>query len=203
MKITLKRVILCGGMLLSALFFLLVLVVPIHAYYGSFQYDGKWATTPLSIHQSFLAAGGSKGFHAAYLWGFSQSILSGSDAKEAASVLATAADGTLNVMTIIGLVFVIIDFLAIVGAFFLKTQKGARKLIIPFMAISIVVMFLVIVIPGSLLCQSHLAGEKAVFFGDAELGTLFILLFVAVGLFIGSLVAAGVVKDKVLVGKKD
>ena len=198
MKITLKRVILCGGMLLAAIFFLLVLVVPVNAWWGPQITEGNWT---LSTKESWLAAGSNKAFYDSFLYGFTMTI--SSTTKEAPKVLADAAQGTLRVMSIIGLVFVILDLLAITGAFFLKSQKGARGLIIPFMAVSIVVMFLVIIIPGALLCQSVTVGDKAYLVTNCDLGTLEILLFVAIGLFIGSLIAAGVVKDKVLVGKKN
>ena len=198
MKITLKRVILCGAMLLAAIFFLLVLVVKIDVSYGV-KVLGEY---PFHTKNSYLGASGSNGFHDAFYWGFVQSSIVSGDVKEAASILAKGADGTLKVMSIMGLVFVIIDILAIVGAFFLKTQKGARKLIIPFMAISIVLMFLVIVLPGALLNQTVSAMGMSASVGEGNIGPLWIVYFIAVGLFIGALVAAGVVKDKVLVGDK-
>lgn len=194
MKITLKRVILCGGMLLAAIFFLLVLVVPIQGDYGLQTSKGVWSQ---HVTSSYLAAGSNKAFYPLYLQGFTATMTSAT--SKLPNVLADAAQGTLRTMTIIGLVFVIIDLLAITGAFFVKSQKGARGLTIPFMAISIVVMFLVIVIPGALLNQSI----EGYLITNANIGTLFILLFIGVGLFVGSLIAAGVVKDKVLVGKKD
>ena len=200
MKISLKRVILCGSCFLATLFFLLVLIVPIKAFYGVELSKDVWS---LSVQDSWLHGGANATFHPAFLNAFTKQVFySTSETKQIPETLASTADGTLKTMSIIGLIIVIFDFLAVIGAFFLKTQKGARKLIIPFMAVSVVMMFLVIVIPGSLLCMTQTFEGGFVRFGDAQLGTLEILYFIGVGLFVAALVVAGVVKDKVLYEKK-
>ena len=191
MKITLKRVILCGAMLLGAIFFLLVLAFPFKHGYGA-----NSAMT-YSTNSLLDCMSGKKPFADGIAW-----IYTTTTSNPTVNGLKSTVDGNsilLQVFAVIGLILVIADFLAIIGGFFLKTNGGARKLIIPFMAITIVfnVVLLYVVL---FLTNSKFHGVQV---AQADIGPLFIFYFLGIIFFVGALIASGVTPEKVLVGKKD
>lgn len=187
MKITLKRVILCGAMLLGAIFFLIALLVPMTL---------KSNISP-SVSASMMGTVSGKPFNdflmAEYL------VVTTQGSMEGMKNYANVGNITFRVLTIMVLIFVIADLLAITGAFFLKTNGGARKLIIPFMAITIVMEFVVIVVFLGTLNPTY----KGVRLSETSLAVQFVLYLLGLICFIGALIASGVTPEKVLVGKKD
>lgn len=187
MKITLKRVILCGAMLLGAIFFLIALLVPMTL---------KSNISP-SVSASMMDTVSGKPFNGYLMAEYAVVTTQGS--MEGMKSYANVGNITFRVLTIMALIFVIADLLAITGAFFLKTNGGARKLIIPFMAITIVMEFVAIVVFLAVLNSTY----KGVRLAETNLAAQFVLYFLALIFFVGALIGSGVTPEKVLVGKKD
>ena len=192
MKITLKRIILVGGMLLAALFFLLALAV-------SFKVECRTPLlTVVETKGSIFGFMDGKQFEEIFLneiilTATSASTITG--AAEAAKVMVKVC----QVFAVIGLILVIFDFCAIIGAFFLKTNSGARKLMIPFMAITIVMEVVCLAVPLALLSATASGGT---WICKASMGPNFIFYVLGIVFFIAALIAGGVVQEKVLVGKE-
>lgn len=203
MKITLKRVLLCGICLVGSILFFVALAIPFKVQYMEGLKSGEYLK---EVSGSFLQCIGKKPFHEVFVY---------NNTVEAALVPTSAAsnpekfakiiensDNAMKVFAIIALIAIILDICATVGAFFLKDQKSARKLLIPFKAVAIVCMFLTISIPGSQLSSSIYVGGSTHHLSSPKEGGVFFLFFIGVLSFVGALIAAGVVKDKVLVGSK-
>ena len=200
MKITLKRVLLCSLCLVGSILFIVALATPFKAYYQPGLVKGEWLFT---IKASFFNGISKQPFHELFVYNRTVVNEIGTGKQTLSDIEAGAKldDNAIKVFSIIAIIAIVLDMLATIGAFFMKDQKSARKLLIPFKAFAIVMVFLSIVIPGALLVVSRGIAGQTVMGGDAQLGRIFVLYFIGVLLFVGGLVAAGVTKDKVLCGK--
>lgn len=193
MKITLRKVLLCGIALLACLFIMLAFVAPIKVTWDHFTSEGEFVA--MSTSGSLWENISSTPFHQTFV--DNGLILSLSGNSSAPEKYAQVADTTVKVCAIIGLVFFILALLATIGAFFIKAMKGARVLTIIFIALAIVVCFTVssISLGGLNLSTSGHRTETS--------GTPIFMLLAALACFIAMIVVSLVVKDKVLVGPKD
>ena len=203
MRITLKKILLVGIGLVSAIMFLMVL-----ACNAGFQYHAMGEATWHAANGSILEVmGGTDGLNPVIMLDYTTAMFSGGSAipfnDYAAGVRAVA-----GAFGYVHLVFVILSFAALIGGFFIKTVRGARKLIIPFLAISIVtglIAALVILLTFGLITNAGITQNGYTFkFGEVSGGTAPIVFWV-LGLvfFIAAIIVAGVVPEKVFVGAKE
>lgn len=202
MKITLKRVLLCSLCLVGSILFIVALATPFKAYYQPGLVKGEWLFT---IKASFFNGISKQPFHELFVYNRTVVNEIGTGKQTLSDIEAGAKldDNAIKVFSIIAIIAIVLDMLATIGAFFMKDQKSARKLLIPFKALSILAVLLTMMIPGSALSNSVYTNGQTYHICDAELGMTFGFFFFGVICFVAALISAGVVKDKVLVGKKD
>ena len=188
MRITLKKIILVGAMLLSAVFFLLAVATPITVKAAGL-FGGE-------VKASLLGCASGKPLNDVFAVSYTGSSIDGYKAW------VDGCNGTLAVFGVISLILIIFDFLAIVGGFFLPTPAAARKLIIPFMAISIVLLPIGMIVFAVLTNVTYSANGYSMTLSQSNPGIMFIMYVLGIVFFIGALIASGVVSEKVFVGKK-
>lgn len=200
MKITLKRILICGMSFLGVIFMMIAMLLPITVW----NMPGSDSATVICK---------------ASIWN-NISEFAFNDAHEVVRATAATfeshspnieqavvADNKLaHTMAIITLIVFFINLLAIVGAFFLKTNKGARKLIIPIYAVSAIFYFVATIIATGGLSYTHsVSGEMITFVGtDSSLGVVMLMIGISIVVFIAMLIVSGVVKEKEIatIGKK-
>lgn len=228
MKITLKHILLTSIALFGALMFLIGLLVPETVSFtfnskGTAAYvpplpAGEFSGSLLSVanvtKEQFVKAAllgdyKSLGLFGAVYYDIAVLVMlgqqsAGSGVYEAAYILASV----YQVLAVIGLVICIICIVAAIGAFFIPSMKGARGLTIPFFALLFIwagVMMGILALPGaSTLALNDSATYKELFqivVKRSAPGIIFMVISMIA--FVGMLIAPGVVKEKVLVGKKD
>lgn len=193
MKITLKKVLLCGLGLLTVLFIMLAFAVPFKVTYTVFPSVTRttvsasiWSTiggTPTPFYNVFLSNA---------WW-----LKATAENSGAAETTAKVGDITMQVCGIGGLVCFILGLLAVVGSFFIPRMKGARVLSIVVLAIVLVTSFVFAAIAVAAPSLS-LSGNV----NDVTGGSI-ILMLLALLSFIAMIVVPCVVKEKVLVGPKE
>ena len=193
MKITLKKVLLCGLGLLTVLLMLLAFALPIKVTYTVFGVPSAFRETMSSSIWS--AMGGTPGpFNKVFYWNAFWLATENSGPLE---TTAKVGDITMQVCAIGGLVCFILALLAVVGAFFIPRMKGARVLCIVVHAIALVTAFIfaIIAIAGLSLSINGTTTDVS--------GAPIILMLLAFLSFIAMIVVPCVVKEKVLVGPKE
>ena len=197
MKITLKKVIYVGAGLLVALFFFLSLALTLKVKYGP-------GVLSYELNASFISAVSGKPFDPVFQNTFLSTTPTAADAYK---IWLDAMNGTFAALATIGLILFILMIVALIGAFFIPSMKGARGLTIPFFALSILYYPIAIIVMGALLNVSKTSSAYGITlklaFSECNFGACLIMYVVAVLLFIGMLIGSGVVQEKVLVGKKD
>lgn len=208
MQITLKKVLFVGIGILSAVFFFLVAFMPV----------SRTITTVVPGSPSVTVTGSLMGV----LSGDSASIemvksqihladylksVSSLDAEAYARAVKAFNDAQeamvsmYKVFAVMDIVLFVMSLLALIGGFFLKTVKGSRKLGIPFLAIDIVLSLVVMIFAIVMTLSTDMA-VTGVSYSASVTGPV-IMYLLGIAMFIAALVASGVVKDIVLVGKKN
>ena len=208
MQITLKKVLFVGLGILSALFFFLVIVLPVSRTV-SVTVLGQTTTTTISGSLMGVLTGDAdsiamvksqinledylKTIESANPEALANATKAFKDAQEA---LVTV----YKVFAVLGIILFVTSLLALIGGFFMKTIRATRKLGIPFLAIDIVLSLVVMIFAIVMTASTDLLLPGA----NASVNTFGPVLMYLLGivLFIAMLVVSGVVKDKVLVGKK-
>ena len=185
MKITLKKIVYCGIALLILLAFLFVLVLPVSLNLGTAQYSGSV--------MGLLA--GDEGLIGIFRSDTLATVVSTGTGANAINDAIAVLYATFSVMGTIGVVMLIICFLATVGAFFIPSMKGARGVTIPFFAIA-VIYFTVL---GGLEIALGQVSVAVAGNGASVAAPCAISAFLAWVLFLGLLIAPGIVREKVLV----
>ena len=201
MQITLKKVLLVGILLLAAVFFFLVVCLPVSR---TVTVAGFSTTATGSLMGVLAGDKASLDMVAGQIniKDYASSIDSISGAVSAAEAYQKAVEAlqtVYKVFAVFGIILFVVTVLALIGAFFMKL-KGARVLSIIILALDIV-LFLVIMIFSVLMTVST---DMAVKGAEVSVSTPTVLMYVlGIVFFIGALIASGVVKEKVLVGKKN
>ena len=195
MKITLKRVLICGISLLALIFLMIAMLI-----------KNNVITMPGSVAAAKVASGSiwdnlSKTvFHDAYLF---RRVAAGSSNIESG---VKFDDNTAKTMAVATLIVFIVNLLAITGGFFMKSNKAARGLIIPIFSVSVLFYFIATIIVIAPMSYSKSFDGHLVKFiePDSSMGAVMMMMVIAIILFIGMLIASGVVKEKELatLGKK-
>lgn len=202
MQITLKKVLFVGIGILVAVLFFLVAVLPV-----SRSVTVAGTTTTISGSLMGVLAGDKDSLNMVAsqinIKDFANSVDSISGAVSAAEAYQTAVETLQNVykvFAVLSIVLFVINLLALIGGFFMKTIRGTRKLGIPFLAIDIVLSLVVMIFAALMTVSTDLA-IPGVSYSTSTAGPV-LMWVLGVIAFIGMLVASGVVKEKVLVGKK-
>ena len=209
MQITLKKVLFVGIGILSALFFFLVIVLPVSRTI-SITVLGQTTTTTISGSLMGVLTGDSDSIamvkSQVHLEDFLKSIESTNpealaQATKAFQDAQEALVSVYKVFAVLGIILFACSLLALIGGFFMKTIKATRKLGIPFLAIDIVLSLVVMIFAIVMTASTDMVLPGA----TASVSTAGPVLMYLLGIlfFIGALVASGVVKEKVLVGKKN
>lgn len=208
MQITLKKVLFVGLGILSALFFFLVIVLPVSRTV-SVTVLGQTTTTTISGSLMGVLTGDADSIAMVKsqinLEDYLKSIESANpealaNATKAFKDAQEALVTVYKVFAVLGIILFVTSLLALIGGFFIKTIRGTRKLGIPFLAIDIVLSLVVMIFAIVMTASTDLLVPGA----NASVNTAGPVLMYLLGivLFIAMLVVSGVVKDKVLVGKK-
>ena len=205
MQITLKKVLFVGIGILAAVFFFLVAFMPV-------------SRTVTIAGISTTATGSLMGV----LSGDAEAIamvkgqinlqdylksVSTVDAEAYARAVKAFEDAQnamvsmYKVFAVMAIVLFVVCLLALIGGFFMKTIRGTRKLGIPFLAISIVLSLVVMIFAILMTVSTDMASKLATVTVSTTGPVVMYLLGVV--FFIAMLIASGVVKEKVLVGKKN
>ena len=204
MQITLKKVLFVGIGLLSALFFFLILFMPV-----SRTASSVLGTTSVSGSLMGVLTGNSDAIAMVKsqinIEDFVKSI-SATDPEAYAKAVKAFQDAqdalvsVYKVFAVLGIVLFVLSLLALIGGFFMKTVKAARKLGIPFLAIDIALSLVVMIFAIVMTLSTDLA-IPGVTYTTSTSGPV-IMYLLGIAMFIAALVVSGVVKEKVLVGKK-
>ena len=202
MQITLKKVLFVGIGILVAVLFFLVAVLPV-----SRSVTVAGTTTTISGSLMGVLAGDKDSLNMVAsqinIKDFANSVDSISGAVSAAEAYQATVETLQNVykvFAVLSIVLFVINLLALIGGFFMKTIRGTRKLCIPFLAIDIVLSLVVMIFAFLMTVSTDLA-IPGVSYSTSTAGPV-LMWVLGVIAFIGMLVASGVVKEKVLVGKK-
>ena len=192
MKITLKKIILCGVGILAAVFFLLSYALAVKVKFGM--------GLGQEINASFLNCVNGKPFSDVWSYQYMASI-SSTKTLEGLETTVKTINGAFQILSTIALVLFIFMLLATIGAFFIPSMSGARKLMIPFFAISIAYYPIGLIVMGAFLNVSTSYEGFSMKLSETNVGANFIMYVLGILFFIGMLVASGVVKEIVFVGK--
>ena len=204
MQITLKKVLFVGIGILCALFFFLVAVMPVSRTITPIV-PGASSTTitgslmgVLAGDQDSLNMVASQINMKDYVNNI-DSISGAASAAEAYKAAVEALQTVYKVFAVLSIILFVFSLLALIGGFFMKSIRGTRKLGIPFLAIDIVLSLTVMIFAMVMVVSTDMIGT------NSTTNTVGPLLMYLLGImcFIGMLVASGVVKEKVLVGKKE
>ena len=195
MKITLKKVLLCGLGLLTVLFMLFAFALPVKVTYTVFDIPSSYRETMSSSIWSAMG-GTPTPFNRLFYWNafWLASITENSGAPE---TTAKVSDITMQVCAIGGFVCFMLALLAVIGAFFIPRMKGARVLCIVVLALTWLTAFIFAIIAVTLMSISVNTVTNDVS------GAPIILMLLALLSFIAMIIVPCVVKEKVLVGPKE
>ena len=196
MQITLKKVLFVGIGILCALCFFLVAVLPV---------SRTITVTVAGVSSSKTISGSLMGV----LAGNEEAIAmvksqinvkdfvdSGLKAYQDAQ---EALVSVYKVFAVLAIILFVASLCALIGGFFMKSIRGTRKLGIPFLAIDIVLSLVVLIFAIVMTASTDMLGATS----SIGVGGPIIMYLLGIAAFIGMLVASGVVKEKVLVGRKE
>ena len=201
MQITLKKTLIAGVGLIAALFFFLVVLVPVTRSVNL----GLGVTTTYKASLMDILAGKESAIEMVKSQINLKDYVKGAESAEALANAMKAYNQAMDalvavykVFAVIGIILFVLTALACIGAFFMKKPRGARLLTIPFFALDIVMYLVVMIFSVVLVATTDMAVGKV----EVSTPTVFMYLL-GVLMFIAMLVSAGVVKDVVFVGKKE
>lgn len=207
MQITLKKVLFVGIGILCALCFFLVAVLPVSRTI-TVTVAGVSSSTTISGSLMGVLAGNEEAVAMVksqiHLEDYLKSI-SATDAQalaKATEAFKAAQDALVSVykvFAVLAIILFVASLCALIGGFFMKSIRGTRKLGIPFLAIDIVLSLVVLIFAIVMTASTDMLGTTS----SIGVGGPIIMYLLGIAAFIGMLVASGVVKEKVLVGKKE
>lgn len=186
MRINLKKVLLCGISLFAALMFMLAFVTNFNVINPQTEAvlskGSLWSN--LSHHKFDVALNLKIAAYAAQGEGSAKSL--------------TSEQNIFKIFAIIGLVAVLGMFVVSLLAMLPKTNKGARKLLIPLFSIFAITAFVAIVSPISGLRF----GMHGVQYLEPKAFPVILFWLIGAVCFIAAIIVSGVVKDKDLIKSK-
>ena len=197
MRITLKKILFVGIGLVSAVMFLMVLAC-----------NAGFALNDAAMKGSILDVMGKKdGLDAIILSDWTTAMVQGGGAVNV-NDYAAGVRAVISAFGYVHLVFVILSFAALVGGFFIKQVRGTRKLVIPFLAISIVtglIAALVLLLTVGLVTNAGVTAGGYTYYLAKVTGGTTPLVFEGLGVvfFVAAIIVSGVVPEKVFVGKTE
>ena len=196
MQITLKKTLIASLSLLAAIFFFLVIIVPVSRTITllgqSTTYSGSLIGVLTGDAESIAMVKSQVKIDTSSI---EAAIKTAEQLKEAQDALVAA----YSAMAVAGIILFALTVLGAIGSFFVKTPRAARFLTIPFLALD-TVLFLVIMIFSVLMTASTDMALKGV---EVSISVPTVFMYViGVVVFAGMLISSGVVGEKVLYGKK-
>lgn len=215
MQITLKKVLLVGILILSAVFFFLIVCLPVsRTVTTDFSSIGGPVSTVtykgsligvLSGEQSSLDMVKSQIDISEYV--NANAVLSGATMSglEAYENAVKALTTVYKVFAVLGIILFVSCILAAIGAFFIPSMKGARGLTLPFFITNIILSLVVAIFATMLVVSTKMAEAAAnsqYIKVSTTAGVPWLMWSLGLLAFIGALVSSGAVRDVVFVGKK-
>lgn len=197
MQITLKKTLIAGVGFLSALFFFLIVCLPVSrtvTILGVTQTESGSLLSILSGNEAALAMVRNQ---------FNLADFLKDNPTEGLKIYEQAVDAMTSVykaFAVMGIVLFVLSTLACIGAFFMKKPRGARLLTIPFLVIDIILSLVVMIFTILLTATTDMAIKGAEV--SVSVPTVWMYI-IGIVLFIGMLISSGVVKEVVFVGKKE
>ena len=219
MQITLKKVLLCGIMILSAVFFFLIVCLPVSRTVTITDPILGSVISTTTYKASLLDVLAEKKDAIAMV----ESQIDISKYVNTTSIVSAVASGDVSasgweayqqaikalvtvykVFAVMGIVLFVLNVCAVIGAFFIPSMKGARGLILPFFIVGMIFYVVVAVFATMLVASTSMieAANSSYVKVSVSAGAPWIMWVLGLLAFIGALVSSGAVRDVVFVGKK-